>query len=156
MPAKKANKTDEINQIMKSELAPAAADSKKIMENYIVFRHQEIEGVLQDSIDHGSTAKMILIGFTVVSMIASVLIAYFLIRSIVGPLQAAVSYLTKVAGGDFSMKVSQEFLEFQDEIGDLARATHTMVGNISSILKTMITSSQTMAASSEELTANAE
>jgi methyl-accepting chemotaxis protein len=156
VPAKKANQADEINQIIKSELAPAAEDSKKIMAEYIAFRHQQIESVLQNSIDNGSTAKMILIGFTVVSMVASILIAFFLIRSIVGPLQAAVGYLTKVAGGDFSMKVSQEFLAFQDEIGDLARATHTMVGNISSILKTVITSSQTMAASSEELTANAE
>jgi len=156
VPAKKANQSDEINQIIKSELAPAAKDSKKIMETYISFRHQEIESVLENSIDNGSTAKMILIGFTAVSMVASILIAFFLIRSIVGPLQAAVAYLTKVADGDFSMKVSQKFLAFQDEIGDLARATHTMVGNISSILKTVITSSQTMAASSEELTANAE
>ncbi len=156
IPAKRENRMDDIIKLMKSELAPAATESRNIIGKYIDFRNNQIEGVLDNSIANGYTTKYILIIFTAIAIICSVLIAYFVIRGIVVPLKLAVEDLKRLASGDFSFKVPEHFLKGQDEIGDLARATSTMIDNISEILQKVITSSQTLAASSEELTANTE
>ena len=156
IPAKRENRTDDIIKLMKTELAPAATESRNIIAQYIDFRNKQIEGVLDNSIANGHTTRYLLIVFTIIAIVCSVLVAYFVIRSIVVPLKLAVGDLKRVAGGDFSFKVPTHFLAVQDEIGDLARATSTMIDNISEILQKVITSSQTLAAASEELTANTE
>lgn len=156
IPAKEANNAGEILSIMKGELAPAAAEARKVVAAYLDFRNKQMEGVLEDSISAGNNTKLILSVFTIVAILCSGIIAYFVTRSIVTPLQLAVQDLKKLAAGDFSFTVPQNFLKTKDEVGDLARATDAMIKNISDILKKVITSSQTLAAASEELTANTE
>ena len=156
IPAKEANNAGEILSIMKGELAPAAAEARKVVAAYLDFRNKQMEGVLEDGISFGNNTKLILSVFTIVAILCSGIIAYFVTRSIVVTLQLAVNDLKQLAAGDFSFTVPQNFLNTKDEVGDLARATDAMIKNISDILKKVITSSQTLAAASEELTANTE
>lgn len=74
-------------------------------------------------------------------------------RSIVLPVKDFVGFTGLLAQGDFSRDVSEAFRQRGDELGDLARAFHTMVGNVRGLLKSMTGSVQTVASSATELSA---
>jgi methyl-accepting chemotaxis protein len=156
IPVKRENKSEEIAAVMKNELAPAAAVSRKILAGYVDFRKNQMESSFDSSIQNGAMTKRILMGFTLATVVLSIFVAYFVTISITRPLKLAIHDLKLIAEGDFSLKIPEQFLREENEIGELARATNTMIRHISDILKKVIMTSQTLAASSEQLTANTE
>lgn len=137
-------------------MAPAAAEVRNNINEYLKFREKQINVAFDTSQAIGSKANTTLLELTVVAILIGLGIAFVITRSVTGPLKLAVEDLKLMADGDFSIRVSEKFLQAKDEVGDLARAMDKMLKSISDVLKKIVTSAETLAAASEQLTASTE
>lgn len=76
-------------------------------------------------------------------------------RSIVVPIRDCVAFTGLLAQGDFSRDVPDSFRGRGDEMGELARAYHTMVNNTRALLKNLSGGVETVASSATALSATA-
>jgi len=97
-----------------------------------------------------------LISFAGIFLVGAVIMSVLTTRSITRPLAEVVHLTGQLAEGDFSQDLSAAFGKRGDELGDLARAFQTMVGNIRGLLGSITHGVQTTASSSAELTAISE
>jgi hemerythrin-like metal-binding protein len=81
------------------------------------------------------------------------LLGTFITRSIVLPIKDCVGFTDLLAKGDFSQEMSEAARHRGDEMGDLARAFHTMVSNTRKLLREVTGGVQTLASSATELSA---
>jgi len=97
-----------------------------------------------------------LMSFAGIFLVGAVIMSVLTTRSITRPLAEVVHLTGQLAEGDFSQDLSAAFGKRGDELGDLARAFQTMVGNIRGLLGSITHGVQTTASSSAELTAISE
>jgi len=102
------------------------------------------------------TTTFMLIGIVFGTMIAGLLLGWLLANTITKPLKLESEHLSKLANGDFSINVSQEFLTRNDEIGGMAIAIDHLNKNTRQLIRQISTSAEHVAASSQELTASAQ
>ena len=88
--------------------------------------------------------QSLLIIITIVSLVfflVSLIITYFIARSISGPIKAASEHLSIISEGNFSREISQKYLDYKDEIGILARSVNLMQLSIRGTIKNVINES---------------
>jgi len=102
-----------------------------------------------DSIARRSSILNLVIA--VIAVFVSLMLAFTLTRSITRPLDVVVSLLGRVSGGELGIKVQAVYLERKDEIGELSRALDSTVGRLRSVLSEVMDSSDSVLASSNEL-----
>ena len=100
----------------------------------------------------GDATKAVVIGGTGLAIVAIVVIAIFLIRSIVRPIRALTDRLREIADGDGDL--TQRVAEHgDDEIGVLGGVFNRFVDNIAQLVREIGHSAQTAAAAAQELSA---
>lgn len=156
IPAKQSGQQDMILLVMKTELTPITTELTKNIDDYLTFRKERMHSSVTSSFTNGKETKTILTIFTMIASFAGILIAILLTRSIISPLQLAIADLNRASTGDFSFEIKNKYLTENSEIGDLTRATSTMMKNIRDILQKVSFSAQTLASSAEQLMANTE
>ncbi len=100
-------------------------------------------------IDDGSTAIMVTLVFSAIAIIASVILGFLLTRSIVQPLNKAVTIAGKVAAGDLSTHIE---VKSKDETGVLMQALKSMNDNLLTIVSDVRAGSDTIAVASNQIT----
>lgn len=125
----------------------------KIME--ILTAMNELRGKKIRKIDENaasvySSMRLLLISLGVVAVFLSIILSFFITRSIVNPAKQGVGFAKAMAEGDMTqtLQVSQ-----RDEIGDLATALNEMRGQMHGIVVDINNGVQMLAASSTELSA---
>lgn len=94
--------------------------------------------------------------FAAITLLASIIIAYFIGNSITKPIIETVKYSEKIAALDITQNVQESYIEKKDEIGALARAMQTITNSLRNIIGQINNSSEQVAAASEELTATSQ
>ncbi len=89
--------------------------------------------------------------FLAVSTVLVIPLAMFLSRSIVSAINDCVRFTGLLAQGDFSKDVPEIFRQRGDEIGELARAYHTMVSHVRTLLQNITKGVETVASSASKL-----
>ncbi|WP_303290093.1 methyl-accepting chemotaxis protein [Marinobacter sp. SS5-14b] len=97
-----------------------------------------------------SSAVALLITVTVIALIVAVGIAWFMIRSITGPIRQTVEVANEVASGNLTVEVKADR---SDEFGTLLAAFSTMVTKLRDLIQQIDTGASNIASSSEELSA---
>lgn len=112
----------------------------------------EIVTEIHGTADHEIHAQIltVLIVVMVLGIIGAV-IGILITRSIVVHIKDCVEFTGLLAQGDFSKEMPEAFRKRGDEMGDLARAYHTMVTNTRELLKNVTGGVQTVASSATEL-----
>lgn len=95
-------------------------------------------------------AVLRLLAITAAAIVAGTMIAWFMIRSITGPIHQTVRVANRVASGDLTVEINNNR---GDEFGNLLAAFSTMVTNLRELIKEIDTGSSSIASSSEELSA---
>ena len=91
-----------------------------------------------DSVDDMSRTLLLHMVFCFAAITAVIFPAIiFFARSMVRPIKACVEYTDQLAQGDFTADVPEEMQCRADEIGDLARAYQTMLGNNKVLIRNM-------------------
>ncbi|HWR40148.1 MAG TPA: methyl-accepting chemotaxis protein [Patescibacteria group bacterium] len=155
VPLRKAGKIEEAIAVMTNEMAPAAAETRKKINEYTKFREKQINDSFEASQAMMDRSQIIVVVSVMIAFIIGSASAVVTTRSIVRPLKAAVGYFERMAASDFSMQVSSEALERKDEIGDMARAMNKMIANMREVIRTLSVSAEHLAAASQELSASA-
>jgi len=90
------------------------------------------------------------------TLLISIIITYFIGRTIASPIIKAVTLVKQIAGLDITNEVSEADRKRKDEIGELFKALQSITDNLRTIIKEVRDSSEQVAASSQELTAASE
>lgn len=98
---------------------------------------------------YGDSVKMVL-GLAVASVVATILLALMLTRSIVGPINQALQVARTIASGDLSQRVQ---VEGSDEPAELLKALAAMRDSLSDTIEGISNASSQLASASEELNA---
>lgn len=143
-------------------LQSGQAGVREVKDNYIVYSPIGDTGmtlllVYPSEEVFGALNKLTY--FNIILMIVSIflfvfILSYFVSRRIIHPIQRLSKTANRVAAGDLSEVGEQQ--ETNDEIGRLAMAFNTMLGNLRNLIVQVTQSAETLASSSEELTANAD
>ena len=95
---------------------------------------------IQNEISSSLTKVYVVIGTT---LILSLLIAFFVAKSITNPIKHLIQYAQKVSGGNLEAEISEKF---SHELGSLKSSLNTMISN----LKTKISEAETNSRKAEE------
>ena len=133
-------------RIMEEKIDPA-------VNAIITWREKRIAEVDAAAETACATARWMLGIGALVALGLAAFLGFSITRSIVVPVKEFVGFTGLLAKGDFSQEVSEASRQRGDEMGDLARAFHTMVGSTRKLLREVSGGVQTLASSATELSA---
>lgn len=87
---------------------------------------------------------------SIISILLSIFLAYNLIQIITKPIVKIINYTSELAKGNLSFTVS---VDSHDEMGLLSESIQQTVSNLRNMISSIVSSSQTLATASEELSA---
>ena len=103
-----------------------------------------------------SRTQMLIGGISLILLVISLFVMFYVVRRITRPLGIAVDDLAQLGAGNFTATVPPELLGRKDEIGKLAAAINALTQSVRGLLKQIAQSSDQVASSAEELTASAQ
>jgi methyl-accepting chemotaxis protein len=151
-----AGKNTQAQTLYMEKALPARDKIDQELIAYKEYRHQRMNTIDQEAAALLVTLLTWTLVIAVISLALALVISLLMGRSITTPINACVQFTEQLARGDFSQDPPQAFKNRRDEMGDLARAFQTMVGNVRNLLGGIMSGVQTTASSSTELTAIAE
>lgn len=113
--------------------------------NYIVFVEE------REFTKSANEIMLFLLVTAILVIIASVVIASIVSRKIAKPIKVASAQLKRVGNGDFTHAIPDVYLEQQDEVGDIMRATNNMQMNLSELIASISDASKEVSGASNEL-----
>ena len=127
----------------------ATAEMLDFRQTQITQTDQRAEGLLV-------TFRNLTIAGSVLALGLAVLLSFLITRSITTPLEASTQFTERLAGGDFTQELPENFTKRGDELGDLSRAYQRMLVSVRALLVSIAGGIQTTASSSTELSAISE
>jgi methyl-accepting chemotaxis protein len=97
-----------------------------------------------------ASGRTVLVSVGVSALLLGCLLAWWLTRSITGPLRAAVDVANAVAEGDLTVRVD---VASSDETGELMAALRTMTGNLNALVAGVRSSSDNIASAASQVAA---
>ena len=148
--AKQAEATGTFRQ----QVLPNVRFLRERVDSYLAYREQRAHAITQDEEVSIARARTMLMVFASLGLVISVSLGTVIGRGVAKPLDVAVAHLGKVAEGDVSHSVPDEYIQRKDEIGSLARAVQTMSSSLSQVLKNITSNIHVVSSSATELSAN--
>jgi len=137
----------EVGRDKRKELDPIFAEFKTEIDTDIKNANAEVQRII-------SIGKLINIIVSMAAVIFGLILGLFTAGKIVIPIKEIVEHSKRVAGGDLS--VNEIEVKTRDEVKELADAFNTMIINVRNAMKKILDSAQTVAATSGQLSNNAE
>ncbi|GFN31405.1 methyl-accepting chemotaxis protein [Paenibacillus xylaniclasticus] len=88
---------------------------------------------------------------TVIVIIVSIIIAYFISSRISKPIKFVSSHLKQLGNGDFTPVIPEKYLRHKGEVGDIMRDTSNMQTNLTKLIASISDASKVVSVSSNEL-----
>lgn len=144
----KAGNFDEARKMMFGEMRQAQNTYLKGLDELVAVM-EEVAKAAGDAADRAAnTATMIISVILGASLVLSILMAFFTVRSITGPVHKASALAEIMAKGDFTQKLD---IDQKDEIGAMATSLNSMVAQLSAMIRDIIGGVNTLTSSSNEL-----
>ena len=140
--------TEYIDKVIPSsrQIEEALKDVLRFNEERINFRHAETK-------KSSSVAIFVIVTLGVVQIVLAILIGVSTVRGIARPLAENARIAGIVANGELAQEVSAELQARGDEVGVLAKAMQSMIGNLRRLVVDISGGVQTVASSATELSA---
>lgn len=142
------NDLAEANRLDIDVLTPVGAQAVAAINDLVEYELQLATGSAEHAKKIESSAVTGIITAIIITLIAVAILAITFSRSLIAPLQLAVSEAQRIATGDLSKPISDNS---RDEAGDLIRALQRMQDQLHETINHIADSSQQLAATSEEL-----
>ncbi|WP_088044062.1 methyl-accepting chemotaxis protein [Bacillus sp. EAC] len=150
-----SNKFETKNAILTTFSGTALFDKMHKNLDELVLLHKKQADQITINSDNESKNVFYLTAISVIaSIILTIVIAYFLIRSIKNPLTQLSVQVKEVADGNLALEPLN--IKNSDEIGELAGNVNLMTSNLKELIENVVYNSQLVAATSEELSASSE
>jgi len=155
-----SGKMDEAAKLRAEHLTPAGGATNKTLGSLIALQQKFAEAHGQDTVATMSQGRILLVGLSGLALLAAVVLAWLLARSITRPLKQAVEVAQRVAAGDLTSAVE---VKSKDETGLLLQALKDMneslvkiVGEVRGGTDSITTASQQIASGNADLSQRTE
>ena len=134
--------------LLNSRLAPQGVILNKSLEDMITFNQSGVETAVDSAAQTYTSAQWIVGSIIVFALIATLLLAWLLTRSITAPLGQALIVARTIAGGDLSQPIA---VSGKDEPAQLLTALATMQAQLQGTIRGISESAQQLASAAEEM-----
>lgn len=134
--------------LLNTRLAPQGVILGKSLEGLITFNQNGVEAAVQLAAQMYASAQWIVGLIIVIALIATLLLAWLLTRSITAPIGQALAVARTIAAGDLSQPV---VVRGNDEPAQLLTALATMQDQLQSTIRGISESAQQLASAAEEM-----
>jgi methyl-accepting chemotaxis protein len=155
-----AGSRDEATYYMLKESAPATVAAIGVLDEIVAFEKEQARAAANAASAEYTNANRLMLLIGALAMLAGAAVAWFITRSITGPIRAAVVLAETVAAGDLSSTI---VVTRRDETGQLMAALkhmneslHKIVGEVRSGTDQIATASGEIASGNLDLSARTE
>jgi methyl-accepting chemotaxis protein len=143
-----AGQNEQASARLNNELAPQGAVLDKTLEAMITLNQQGADAAAEAAAAMYQRALWIVATIIVVALIATLLLAWALTRSITTPINQALEVARRIAAGNLSGAIASSG---KDEAAQLLDALAEMQGNLRSTIRGISESAQQLASAAEEM-----
>ena len=143
-----AGQSEQAYTRLNSELAPQGTLLDKKLEQMISFNQQGAETAADAAEQMYQRALWVVASIIVIALIATLLLAWQLTRSITAPINQALTAAQRIAAGNLSGEIVSSG---RDEAAQLLQALAEMQGNLRSTIRGISESAQQLASAAEEM-----
>jgi len=134
--------------LLNNRLAPQGTLLTQSLEKLIVFNQNGVEAAADSAAQMYSSAQWVVGLIIVIALIATLLLAWLLTRSITAPLSQALTVARTIAAGDLSQPIK---VQGHDEPAQLLTALATMQTQLQTTIRGISESAQQLASAAEEM-----
>ncbi|MEY2686981.1 MAG: hypothetical protein RL375_1179 [Pseudomonadota bacterium] len=147
------NKNDEATKLLMAQAAPAAQKWQDVIDENVALQEENTRHDTAAAKAAYDSAMRLILTLTAVAIAFSALLAWFLTRSITGPVNEALSAANRMADGDLTVRITSTA---KDETGQMLQAMNNMIGRLSKVVADVNSGAQALASASEEVSATAQ
>jgi len=158
--ARQAGDADKAKQIFESKFQPTAVQFQDTIKELVQTQRDELDAAAKRSEEANSSARVALVVFGLTALAVGALLAVWLTRSIIGPLNQAVGVADAIANFDLTQTITSHS---QDETGQLLRSLQSMqaallrlIGEVRGSTDSISTASAEIASGNMDLSARTE
>ncbi|CAH1195755.1 Methyl-accepting chemotaxis protein [Candidatus Nitrotoga sp. BS] len=146
-------KKDESRAYLSNELRPVLAAYQLKLDALSDFQKELVQTSVKEAGESYNTARSMMLVLAAIAFALAVGIAFWVTRSITGPLNIAVNVSNRLAEGDLTANIE---VTSKDETGLLLAAMQNMVGKLSQVVTEVRGASDGLSSASEEVSATAQ
>ena len=147
------NKNAEAIKILLEQAAPTAQKWQDAIDENIALQEQNTKDDYLAAQKGYEAAFRLMLTLAGVAIALGVLLAWFLTRSITGPVIEALSVANRLADGDLTVRIDASA---KDETGQMLQAMQNMITKLSQVVTDVNSGAQALASASEEVSATAQ
>jgi methyl-accepting chemotaxis protein len=149
----KSGKRDEAVELMVTQLRKTQGDYFKAVSDLIDFQNARMRQI-GDGVDKTFTnSRITLIALSVIATLLTIVLAFWITRSITRPLAEAVDVANNLSEGNLDVKIE---IDSKDETGMLLSAMQNMVHKLTEIITAVRSGADSLASASEQISATAQ
>jgi methyl-accepting chemotaxis protein len=146
-------KRDEARTMLSAVMRPLLSAYQASLNKLNDFQTELVLAAVKEAGESYNLARNIMLALTAIALALAAGIAFWVTRSITGPLNIAVNVSNQLAEGDLTAKIE---VTSKDETGQLLAAMQNMVGKLSQIVTEVRSASDNLSSASEEVSATAQ
>ena len=146
-------KKDESRAMLAGVMRPLLVAYQASLNKLNDFQADLVQTTVKDAAENYSYARNMMLALAAIALTLAASIAFWVTRSITGPLNVAVNISNQLAEGDLTAKIE---VTSKDETGQLLAAMQNMVGKLSHIVTEVRSASDNLSSASEEVSATAQ
>jgi methyl-accepting chemotaxis protein len=147
------NKNAESIKVLLKEVRPAQGAWLAALDEMKDFQEEASKKDADAAVQAYSSTRTVMITLGSLALVFGSLIAFWVTRSITGPISEAVNVANMLAEGDLTAKIE---VNSTDETGMLLQAMQNMVGKLSQIITEVRGAADNLSSASEEVSATAQ
>ena len=147
------NKNAEAIKLLMEQAAPTAQKWQDAIDENITLQEQNTKDDYLTAQKGYDSAFRLMITLAGVAIALGALLAWFLTRSITGPVIEALSVANRLADGDLTVRIDATS---KDETGQMLQAMQNMITKLSQVVADVNGGAQSLASASEEVSATAQ
>ncbi|MBF0592699.1 MAG: MCP four helix bundle domain-containing protein [Nitrospirae bacterium] len=153
MDALKAGKIDDAKKLNEERVRPQGKVVEEDVNALKQYQLDEAKRLYDGSVKAYESSRNMSIAAIVIGLIFAIIVALWIINSIVRPLNEGVSIATSLAGGDLTVLIDASS---KDETGQLLAAMKNMVDRLKEVVSNVQQAADQVAAGSNELSSSAQ
>ena len=149
----KAGKRDEAIDLMVNKMRKTQATYIKAVNDLVDFQSELMKKTGKEASDTAAATRTLLVILALTSVVLALAFAWWVTRSITGPVNEAVSAANSLAEGDLTIRIT---VDSKDEMGQLKQAMSNMVGKLSHIIGEVNTAAEALNNAAGQVSATAQ
>ncbi len=143
-------KIDEAKKMLLTEVRETQRNYLNGLTEIVVFQTDLAKAAGKEAEETASAATRLITVLLSAALTLSVILAFFIVRSITGPVRNASALADTMSKGDFTATLD---IQQKDEVGHMAVSLNTMVRQLGTMIKEIVAGVDSLTASSNDLAA---